>query len=578
MNILQKIIMRGNYNQPKQLYYNGDMSFEIDCCRVKENISFDTYFNLFSMKKWRKYCDTKDVFFSIEINGIGKIQLMSLNEEDEKGKLISEINYNSIKFEKKVILLEQSIIADSDFLYFKIIPIDITYFKNAFYYNEKNVRNIDLACCFCTYKREVEVKNNINLLSKYTNKMEHTNDDVDIYVADNASTLYLDDCKYDNVHVFSNKNYGGAAGFTRCIIESCLKNKKYDYIILMDDDACIEPYVVERTIYFLKNLKKEYYDSMIGGALLSKENMGLQLENGSYFTKEKSIKINQKYDMKCLKHVVKNEYEHDINYCGWFYSCIPTAFINSDNLPLPIFIHGDDQEYGMRFKKKIITLNGICIWHPNPGAVLRSYMSYYDSRNAAIIISEFYENFSRLSMIKLITGYTLPNILLYRYEAAYHTLNGFIDFYKGIDWLKEIDAEKLNLCILKSQKYHVEKIANFNCKFSQVCNDTSKVRRIKRFINYFIPAIYNERTYDIETDSRIINLISTKKINLINTKTNERYVFIKSYIKLFKIIKLYFKSILMVFRCHKKVWKEWNTRISEIQNIDFWNKYLDLEK
>ena len=52
MNILQKIIMRGNYNQPKQLYYNGDMSFEIDCCRVKENISFDTYFNLFSIKKW----------------------------------------------------------------------------------------------------------------------------------------------------------------------------------------------------------------------------------------------------------------------------------------------------------------------------------------------------------------------------------------------------------------------------------------------------------------------------------------------------------------------------------------------
>lgn len=576
MNVLQKIIMRGNYNQPKQLYYNGDISFEIDYCKVKENVSFNTYFNLFSMKKWRKYCDLKEIFFSIEIKGTGKIQLISLDEKNEKGKLILEIDYNSVEFEKKIISFEQSIIASSDFIYFNIVPIDITCFKNAFYYNERNVRNIDLACCFCTYKREEEIKNNIKLLSECTNKIECINDKVDIYVADNASTLVLEDYKYDNVYVFSNKNYGGAAGFTRCIIESCLKNKKYDYIILMDDDACIEPYVVERTLCFLKNLKKEYYDSMIGGALLSKENMGLQLENGSYFTKEKSIKINQKFDMRYLKPVVNNENEHDINYCGWFYSCIPAMFINSNNLPLPIFIHGDDQEYGMRFKKKIITLNGICIWHPNPGAVLRSYMSYYDSRNATIIISEFYSHFSRWSMMKLITRYTLPNILLYRYEAAYHTLNGFIDFYKGIDWLKKIDAEKLNLSILNSQKYHVEKIVNFKSEFSHVCTDTAKVRRIKRFINYFIPAIHKERTYDIETDSRIIDLMSTKKINLINTKTNEKYVFIKSYIKLFKIIKLYFKSIFIMFRYHNKVWKEWNTRISEIQNIEFWNKYLDL--
>ena len=63
-----------------------------------------------------------------------------------------------------------------------------------------------------------------------------------IDINDRAISLVRDNLTLNKVkaNVFSSDVYSNV-------------NKKYDYIILMDDDACIEPYVVERTIYFLKN-------------------------------------------------------------------------------------------------------------------------------------------------------------------------------------------------------------------------------------------------------------------------------------------------------------------------------------
>ena len=42
--------------------------------------------------------------------------------------------------------------------------------------------------------------------------------------------------------------------------------------------------------------------------------------------------------------------------------CIRDRVITEQNLPLPLFLHRDDQEYGARTEKKVIGLNGICIW------------------------------------------------------------------------------------------------------------------------------------------------------------------------------------------------------------------------
>lgn len=581
MNLLQKIVITGNYNQPSNMFYRGNLQLIGDICEINEKVSFDTYFNLFNLKKWITYCALKKLRFSISICGIGKVQLLSINKE-KKISTISESDYNSEKFEKIEICYDVKEKTTENFLFVKIIPVKKTQFKDAFFYNFEKCNDIRLACCFCTYKREKELIQNVNMINAHIiRKLEtSTSEDlIDICVVDNALTLE-DNFNSEQIKVFKNKNLGGAAGFTRGIIETCIKKNLYDYIILMDDDACVEPFVIEKTLYILKNLKKSFQESMIGGALLSKERMELQLENGAYFNSGKAFKRKQYYDLSEYTNVIDNENEENINYCGWFYACIPTSFINEENLPLPIFIHGDDQEYGLRFKGKIITMNGICIWHPNPSATLRSYMSYYDSRNSAIIMSELYEKMNKIQAIKLIAKHTFPNILLYRYEAAFHSLNGFVDFYKGIDWLKQIDAEKLNARLLKEKMYRITKLTGTirNESYNLPCNMASRERRYKRILNYLVPTYNKEKKYSVEVSSGEIELFGTKTIKLVNQNTNEEYIFTKSYLKLFMTMFKFLEVCYIVLRNHKKIWKEWNCRIHEIKTYEFWKKYLRCEK
>ena len=50
-------------------------------------------------------------------------------------------------------------------------------------------------------------------------------------------------------------------------------------------------------------------------------------------------------------------------YGGWWFCCMPLQRIEQIGYPLPLFIKGDDIEYGIRNEREFITLNGINVWH-----------------------------------------------------------------------------------------------------------------------------------------------------------------------------------------------------------------------
>ncbi|RAZ20198.1 glycosyltransferase family 2 protein, partial [Klebsiella oxytoca] len=58
--------------------------------------------------------------------------------------------------------------------------------------------------------------------------------------------------------------------------------------------------------------------------------------------------------------------------------------VRKDNLPLPIFIRGDDLEYGLRNMKTLILMNGICVWHEPFENKYSSFLAYYVIRNRLI--------------------------------------------------------------------------------------------------------------------------------------------------------------------------------------------------
>ena len=151
--------------------------------------------------------------------------------------------------------------------------------------------------------------------------------------------------------VSPNKNAGGVGGFTRGIIEamSLAKQRDISHVLLMDDDAMIEPASLEVTYSFLSVLKEEYQDYTLAGSIIQLNKPYLQYEEGAQWNQGAIEALKHKVDLREVKVLLLNEDESEkVEYAGWWYCCIPLSVISKENLPLPLFIHRDDVEYGLR--------------------------------------------------------------------------------------------------------------------------------------------------------------------------------------------------------------------------------------
>ena len=142
--------------------------------------------------------------------------------------------------------------------------------------------------------------------------------------------------------------------------------------------------VLLRTYTLLSLRKPEYADVFVGGAMLRLDRPNIQVENGAAWNQGQLISHKANFDLTKVDLCVANELEERHEYNAWWYCCIPIAVVRPDNLPMPIFIRGDDIEYGLRNCKRLVTLNGICVWHEPFESKYSSSMYYYILRNQCI--------------------------------------------------------------------------------------------------------------------------------------------------------------------------------------------------
>lgn len=444
-----------------------------------QNISLDTYFNSFSVFKWKKYTNLTNLSISLMLMGDFKIEIKNVirraNEnpvtrlsshnvrQDTLGRVCFDIPLDEI---------------DAGLVYVKITSVSDkpAVFLGGEYLteasDENNLNPVKIAIAMCTYKREKYVERNINELSAHllNNEESPLHNNLEIYIADNSQSLDADVVAGDYVHVYPNKNLGGAGGFGRAMYEILHEKDKKGYtnIIMMDDDVKFDPHVFERLYMFLKFMKEEYKEAHIGGAMLELDQMWLQSEAGEHWYPNGHKPVKFRYDLRGLKWILKNEIEDSIDNFGWWFCCMPISVVRTDNLPLPIFIKRDDIEYGVRNGEHFIILNGISIWHEAFAAKRVPFLDYYYYRNPLILNAKHCEQHGLLQVLdyydKLKANIDM-DVNLYRYKEAHVKLQGIDDFLKGIDWLKAQDAEVLNRTIMTRWTYHEEYIEDINAIF-----------------------------------------------------------------------------------------------------------------
>jgi len=351
----------------------------------------------------------------------------------------------------------------------------------------------------------------------------------------------------------------------------------------MDDDTTIEPASLERTYTFLRFRQKQYKDVFIGGSMLNilkptiQEEAGASWNGGMLVSFKKGIDLSSSYDL--LYNETKDYYE----YNAWFYCCIPLSVVSQKNLPLPIFIRGDDIEYGLRNIKNLVLLNGICIWHEPFELKYSSFLNYYIFRNLLICNALHYTGKSKLFFLKIVYKRIIKEILFYKYKEAELLLDGVEDYYKGIDWLKVQDPEKLHNEIRK-KGYSTQRLEGFDSSYLDSFlrvysvekeNVFSKLFRIITLNGYCFKAKHNRiiNFGDLRTREfyRAKNILFYDRRNLQVVETK------KSYRSLFKIIKRTIKVSLMTLMKYKKTNLEYKKRQGEITNMEFWKDYLGLK-
>ena len=589
--ILQRLLF------PKEeICKNADMyfHFKVGCKINQESIIMesgdilegDTYFNAFSLSKWKKYTELNNLWISVILKGDCEVFLCGayINEKN----IICRKNDNLVALkhsskDKREIKLKFNL-ADYDrcpLVYVQIKAKGHTELYGGYFFtevDETKLPAIKIALGICTYHREDFIFRNLFAIDRdiyKTNSVLKNN--LDIIVCDNAGTLPIKALANSHVSIYKNKNYGGSGGFTRCIIEALKKkdDSHYTHIILMDDDIVFDTAVLERNYVFLKLLKKKYANIAIGGAMLVLNDRIRQFENGARLTPDGMLAFkNKNLTLSTIRNILVNDAQSGNNYNAWCYCCMPLSKIARNNLPLPLFIHMDDVEFGVRNQFEFVNINGICVWHPFASNMRNVAIVYYDIRNKLIAMASLGGCSLKDYAIKWLHTFR-SDIFVYNYERTLVACMAIRDFLEGIDNFKRIDPIALNQKLAKFNKEWV------NAPLEHLRNITKpkdikdpKILRKRKILNYILPTTkrYVVRNCDISA----ADPYRARKLFICNVGEKKERVYKKSLSKAISCWLECKKVEKLIYKKMDIVGLEWRVRIKELYSWNFWLSYLGI--
>jgi len=401
--------------------------------RSGESVSFASYFNYFSLSKWKKYTTIEDLTVFLNFEGRSEIQVDRHTLENGK----ETVNTISSTVSDGGAVLNLRNVPDTGMLSVSVTALsDVRILGGGFRTDAEPLNDIRIGINVCTYRREKDIIDKIEMFNSFLSSSDNAaSNAVEMFVTDNGGTLD-NSLVSKNVHIIPNRNLGGSGGFTRGMME-ITDSKRFTHILMNDDDASFDPESVYRTRSFLSFLKKEYEKAHIGGAMLMSETPNIVYESGALYSHRgrtlRSAKrgLNLSDTADCLRF----DEEEEIDSFGWWYHVMPITYITEEGYPLPLFIKHDDIEYNLRKRSPMITLNGISVWHDtfNRKLPVSNHYSYYYARNYLVVGCTTHE-LKRCDVTWMIKNAMFEAVCL-RYEHAEMMLKGVGHFLKGPEFV-----------------------------------------------------------------------------------------------------------------------------------------------
>ncbi len=457
--------------------------------------------------------------------------------------------------------------------------------------DEQSLRPVDIAVNICTYRREAYVRRNIDILRKSIigNEDHVMHGHLKVYISDNGNTLPQETGDgSDDIKITGNRNVGGAGGFTRGLIEIMNDRDSFNatHVLMMDDDVVVTPEALFRTYMLLRCRREEYAAMSIGGAMLRMDRQSIQVEAGASWNAGRLVSNKAGIDLSLGENCLLNEIEEYTEYNAWWYCCMPMEVVSRSNLPLPLFIRGDDLEYGLRNRLYVVLLNGICVWHEPFENKYASYLHYYIIRNLLYDNALHFPNYKLSSFLHRLYVTTAREMIYYRYKNIDLLFRGVNDFYKGVDFLRSTDGEALHKEILQSgyAAVPVEQIENavfslpkYMNSFKQSDRGLTKVLRYLTINGYLLPA-KRSKGKEIQAVSmglcRPINFYRQKRVLHYDEESKKAFITEKSWRDVFKALGGLIRITCVSIVSFSRAMKRFRDGSVDLMSEDFWKQYL----
>lgn len=553
---------------------------------------FDTYFNSFSVNKWKKYTKVKNVYITLRFRGRLRVTLV------RKERIGKEVLTHYIK--------EQYATSDGGEVTFyfddpyttgvfcaNIFAPEFTEFYGGYYSTDveaSDIAPVKIALDICTFKREHFVKKNMRLIDErvfHTDRYEDFKNCVEAFIIDNAQTLRPEDFGQEFVHLIPNNNLGGAGGFTRGLIEikKAAEAHGFTHALLMDDDIVVDPECIFRSWAILSLLKDEYKDAFIGGAMLRLDHQHIQVECGAVWNQGELMARKVGMDLRGIEPCLYNEVEETIEYSAWWYTLLPLTVVREDNLPLPIFIRGDDVEYGMRNARRIITMNGICVWHEPFENKYASTMFYYILRNRLIDNAVHNKPIEKAKFIDIMWHQVMEQIYLYRYKNAHLLLDGIGDFLNGVDWFKQQDGQEIHKKVMNNG-YKMQYLEDIGAQFDYGAYERSLAEPEKLSFTHKVVKRLTINGIKLKPKRQhvVIPVVTAREINVYRAEnvvnydplTQKGFVTQRDPAEAQRCLEKMRQITNRINRTYDTVNREYGERAREIMSIGFWKDYLNI--
>ena len=556
-------------------------------------MGFDTYFNSFSIGKWCKYTRLNSLKLRLELKGGFQVSLMhmfsmytgplenvfceAICRADERTAF--EFDIPCDKWDRGIVCFRLNTLEGEDNVFYGggyVTDMD-----------EADLNPVNIAVDICTYRRESFVEGNIDLLRRgiIENPDSPVHGHLEVFISDNGQTLDVNRLQSERVHVFPNKNVGGAGGFARGMIEILdrKQERSFTHALVMDDDVLIHTDAIVRTYRLLQFIKPEHAGKTVAGAMLRLDNRSMQHECCGLWDGFGVKNYKTMLDLTDIDNILLNENEILPNYNAWWYSCIPMSKISNDNLPLPIFYRYDDVEFGLRSGSDIITMNGICLWHEPFEFKYSSASHYYEIRNMMIVNACHMPEFGIKQALEVLRYVVKVSVGRYRYTDCELAFRAIEDFCKGPEFLFTTDGEVLHHEIMdaaeKLQPLDQLSVIFDECEYLKSQQKEPKGKKTLRFLTLNRNLWPRGGSSVVDATLNGVKDFAGKK-QVLNYAVGNHRGFVSEYSarRLISTVKGLIRTERLLKKKHAEACEAYRQAAPILTSRDFWEGYLGMKQ